>query len=303
MRRQHMTSPRATSAVLAVVVGALILGATTAALREIDVGSTAAGFWRVALALPILLLLAALSARRERRPRAPVTRAQWRLLIIAGACFAGDLVFWHLSLVNTSLGNATFLATLSSLWVPLVAFCFLQQALSRRFVLGLICALLGSGILVSAHLSTGTSSWLGDVYGLLTGFFFTGYIIAVGYCRESLSTADTMLYSSGLCAAILLPLAIVALVVAGEPMLPSTVTGWLSVFALALLAHLAGQGLVAFGVGRLSASLAAVILCLEGVGAMTVGALFYAENRDVWDLSAVILIVSGIALAQRDAAG
>ena len=60
---------------------------------------------------------------------------------------------------------------------------------------------------------------------------------------------------------------------------------------------------VAFGVGRLSASLAAVILCLEGVGAMTVGALFYAENRDVWDLSAVILIVSGIALAQRDAAG
>ena len=41
------------------------------------------------------------------------------------------------------------------------------------------------------------------------------------------------------------------------------------VSALALLAHLAGQGLVAFGVGRLSASLAAVILCLEGVGAMT----------------------------------
>ena len=41
-----------------------------------------------------------------------------------------------------------------------------------------------------------------------------------------------------------------------------------------LLAHLAGQSLVAFGVGQLSASLAAVILCLEGVGAMTVGALF-----------------------------
>jgi len=303
MRRQPVTSPRATSAVLAVVVGALILGATTAALREIDVGSTAAGFWRVALALPILLLIAALSARHEGRTKALVTPAQWRLLTIAGVCFAGDLVFWHLSLVNTSLGNATFLATLSSLWVPLVAFCFLRQALSRRFVLGLICALFGSGILVSAQLGTGTSSWLGDVYGLLTGFFFTGYIIAVGYCRESLSTADTMLYSSGLCAAILLPLAIVALIVAGEPILPNSVTGWLSVFALALLAHLAGQGLVAFGVGRLSASLAAVILCLEGVGAMTVGALFYAENRDIWDLSAVILIVSGIALAQRDAAG
>jgi drug/metabolite transporter (DMT)-like permease len=302
-----MTSPNTTSlSVLAVVLGALILGATTAALREIDVGSTAAGFWRVALALPVLLGIAALRTRDQNRPRALPSRPQWRLLLIAGACFAGDLVFWHLALVNTSLGNATFLATLSSLWVPLVAFCFLRQKLSKRFALGLICALTGSGILVSAHLGVGTSSsssWVGDAYGLLTGFFFTGYILAVGYCRESLTTADTMLYSSALCAAFLLPLAVAAQVVAGETLLPSSATGWLSVFALALLAHLVGQGLVAFGVGQLSASLAAVILCLEGVGAMTVGALFYAETRDAWDLGAIVLIVTGIALAQRDASG
>ena len=302
-----MTSPNTTSlSVLAVVLGALILGATTAALREIDVGSTAAGFWRVALALPVLLGIAALRTRDQNRPRALPSRPQWRLLLIAGACFAGDLVFWHLALVNTSLGNATFLATLSSLWVPLVAFCFLRQKLSKRFALGLICALTGSGILVSAHLGVGTSSsssWVGDAYGLLTGFFFTGYILAVGYCRESLTTADTMLYSSALCAAFLLPLAVAAQVVAGETLLPSSATGWLSVFALALLAHLVGQGLVAFGVGQLSASLAAVILCLEGVGAMTVGALFYAETRDAWDLGAIVLVVTGIALAQRDASG
>ena len=302
-----MTSPNTTSlSVLAVVLGALILGATTAALREIDVGSTAAGFWRVALALPVLLGIAALRTRDQNRPRALPSRPQWRLLLIAGACFAGDLVFWHLALVNTSLGNATFLATLSSLWVPLVAVCFLRQTLSKRFALGLICALTGSGILVSAHLGVGTSSsssWVGDAYGLLTGFFFTGYILAMGYCRESLTTADTMLYSSALCAAFLLPLAIAAQVVAGETLLPSSATGWLSVFALALLAHLVGQGLVAFGVGQLSASLAAVILCLEGVGAMTVGALFYAETRDAWDLGAIVLIVTGIALAQRDASG
>jgi len=302
-----MTSPNTTSlSVLAVVLGALVLGATTAALREIDVGSIAAGFWRVALALPVLLGIAALRTRDQNRPRALPSRPQWRLLLIAGACFAGDLVFWHLALVNTSLGNATFLATLSSLWVPLVAFCFLRQALSKRFALGLICALTGSGILVSAHLGAGASSssyWVGDAYGLLTGLFFTGYILAVGYCRESLTTADTMLYSSALCAAFLLPLAIAAQVVAGETLFPSSATGWLSVFALALLAHLVGQGLVAFGVGQLSASLAAVILCLEGVGAMTVGALFYAETRDAWDLGAIVLIVTGIGSAQRDASG
>ena len=281
---------------MAVVIGALILGATTAALREIDIGSTAAGFWRVALALPILLVLTAIS-----------TKSTWQLpsihkwlpLVVAGACFAGDLIFWHLSLIHTTLGNATFLATLSSLWVPLTAFLILRQRLSPVFLFGLTCALGGSGVLVASHLSIGTGSWTGDLYGLLTGFFFTGYLLAVGRCRETLSTADTMLYSSALCALILLPFMLFANIAVGESMIPTSLTGWLSVLALAWLAHLLGQGLVAFGVGRLNTSLAAVILCLEGVGAMAVGALFYAEARGLFDLFAVILIIAGIALAQR----
>jgi len=280
----------------AVITGALILGATTAALREIDIGSTAAGFWRVALALPVLLVLATISSKSIRQlPR----KHQWPPLVMAGACFAGDLIFWHLSLTHTTLGNATFLATLSSLWVPLAAFVFLRQRLSRLFLLGLACALGGSGILVASHLAIGTGSWTGDLYGLLTGFFFTGYILAVGRCRETLSTSDTMLYSSGLCALILLPFMLVANIAAGEAMMPTSLAGWLSVFALAWLAHLLGQGLVAFGVGGLNTSLAAVILCLEGVGAMVVGALFYAEARGLFDMVAVALIVLGIALAQR----
>jgi drug/metabolite transporter (DMT)-like permease len=153
--------------------------------------------------------------------------------------------------------------------------------------------------LVASHLSIGTGSWTGDLYGLLTGFFFTGYLLAVGRCRETLSTADTMLYSSALCALILLPFMLFANIAVGESMIPTSLTGWLSVLALAWLAHLLGQGLVAFGVGRLNTSLAAVILCLEGVGAMAVGALFYAEARGLFDLFAVILIIAGIALAQR----
>ena len=46
-------------------------------------------------------------------------------------------------------------------------------------------------------------------------------------------------------------------------------------------------------------SVSRLILCLEGVGAMAVGALFYAEARGLFDLIAVVLIVTGIALAQR----
>lgn len=283
---------------LAVVVGALILGATTSALREIDVGSTAAAFWRVALALPVLIMLTVW--RNARQPGAhPLPDSKHRrLLALAGAFFAGDLVLWHLALTHTTLGNATFLATLSSLWVPLTAYCLLKQSLSRHFMVGLVCALSGSGVLVSAHISWNASAWIGDFYGLITGFFFTGYLLMIGRCRDTLTTTDTMLYSSGFCALFLLPLAITANVVLTEPLIPVSLSGWLSVLALGLLAHLLGQGLVAFGVGPLNTSLAAVILCLEGVGAMAVGALFYSETRSWLDGFAVVLIVSGIGLAQ-----
>jgi drug/metabolite transporter (DMT)-like permease len=283
---------------LAVVVGALILGATTSALREIDVGSTAAAFWRVALALPVLILLPVWGNYRQPGSHPLPHSKHRRLLALAGAFFAGDLVFWHLALTQTTLGNATFLATLSSLWVPLTAFCLLKQSLSRHFIGGLVCALCGSGILVSVHISWSTSTWIGDLYGLITGFFFTGYLLVIGRCRDTLSTTDTMLYSSGFCALFLLPLAIAANVLFIEPLVPLSLSGWLSVLALGLLAHLLGQGLVAFGVGRLNTSLAAVILCLEGVGAMAVGALFYFETRSWLDGFAVLLIVSGIGLAQ-----
>lgn len=283
---------------LAVVLGALILGASTTALREIDVGSTAAAFWRVALALPILVLLTVWGNRRQPGSHPLPDSKHRRLLALAGAFFAADLVFWHLSLTHTTLGNATFLATLSSLWVPLTAFCFLKQSLSRHFIVGLVCALCGSGMLVSAHMSWNASAWIGDFYGLITGFFFTGYLLVIGRCRNTLSTTDTMLYSSGFCALFLLPVTIAFNLAVNEPMVPASLSGWLSVLALGLLAHLLGQGLVAFGIGPLNTSLTAVILCLEGVGAMTVGALFYSESRSCLDGVAVLLIVSGIGLAQ-----
>ena len=83
-----MTLPKTTSlSVLAVVLGALILGTTTAALREIDVGSTAAGFWRVALALPVLLVIAALGANSENRLTSLPSRPQWRLLLIPSPAY------------------------------------------------------------------------------------------------------------------------------------------------------------------------------------------------------------------------
>ena len=71
---------------------ALFAGATCIALSPIwvrvaDVGPTASAFWRVALAAPLLWVVAALAPRVAAAPE----RGRGTLLLLAGLAFAGDL--------------------------------------------------------------------------------------------------------------------------------------------------------------------------------------------------------------------
>ena len=102
-------------AVAALVAGAVAMGASVLFVRWADVGPYASAFWRVFLALPFLWGWARLERRGPRR----------RLLLdpavlLAGLFFTGDLFFWHLSILGTTVANATVLATTAPIWVGLV---------------------------------------------------------------------------------------------------------------------------------------------------------------------------------------
>src|SRR5918996_4772776 len=134
-------------------LAALLLGATFIALSPIfvrlsEAGPTASAFWRVALAVPVLWLL------YWSRPRSYGRRyaGKWPLLLAAGIAFAGDLGFWHASVMLTSVANSTLLANLASLFVTLAAWIFLRQRPSRMFLAGLGAALFGVTLLVHTSL-------------------------------------------------------------------------------------------------------------------------------------------------------
>lgn len=278
-----------------VIFGALTLGVSSAILREVDVGPIAAAFWRVAIAVPIL---ASIIFYQRDKATFRVPQGNIGPLVWAGFFFAGDLIFWHLALVNTSLGNATLLATMSSIWVPLIGICFLGVKLSGRFVLGLTLAITGALLLAREHLSFSSAHWLGDFYGLITGFFFTGYLFAIAKCRSEQSTLTTMFYSSVGSAIFLLPVALVVGEVMGSKFIPASAEGWMMVIFLGLVAHVFAQGLIANGLSKLSTHVAAVVIMLEGVSAMGVGALFYQESRNWLDLIAVLVVTLGIYSVQ-----
>ena len=136
--------------VAALVLGALAMGASPTFVRLADVGPFASAFWRVALALPALYAWMRIADAKLVAPRrfAPAT-------LLSGLAFAGDLFFWHLSIVNTNVANATFFATCAPIWVVAFGWLLLGERASARTLAGL--ALCGS-TRGSRHSATTSSS-------------------------------------------------------------------------------------------------------------------------------------------------
>lgn len=303
MTPAHDGPSRATFAALStggalavLVVGATAMGISPVFVRNAEVGPFASAFWRVVLALPLLYLW----ARASRTADSPsiADHARRRSVLLAGLFFAGDLLFWHVAILHTSIANATFLACLAPIWVALLSRATLEEAVSRRTLQGLGVCLPGAGLLIlSSGTGTGAGAgghWLGDLYGIATSFFFGLYFLAVRSARRHMSAGDSTFLSSMVTAAILL----VAALGAGEGFIPATWKGAGNLVALGVISHAGGQGLLAVALGILSASFSSLVIFVEAIAAAVFGWAFAGEPLSLLQVAGGLLILLGIWVAR-----
>jgi drug/metabolite transporter (DMT)-like permease len=279
----------------------LLLGGTAVAaspifVRLADVGPTASAFWRVLLALPVLALWARAEAPPGARlvPRLGV--GEWRLILLAGLFFAGDLAFWHLSIVLTSVANATlFVADFTPVFVTLGVFLLFGERVSRMFVAAIVVGLAGAAILLSESLTLSREHVLGDVFGMITGLFWAAYFLAVSRVRPRVGAGALMLWTGIVTAALLLPLACLA----DAPLVPRSVEGWAVLAGLALVSHAGGQGLIALALAHLPASLSSLTMLIEPVMAAVFAWLLLGESLSARQIVGGAVVLGGIALARR----
>ncbi|NDW07248.1 EamA family transporter [Jiella sp. 40Bstr34] len=276
------------------ILGAAAMGISPVFVRQAEVGPFASAFWRVFAALPLLALWAMVERRGQRRRsaagRMPVDP---RVLGLAGLFFAGDLAFWHLAIVHTTIANATFFACLAPLWVALLSRMTIGEAVGRRTWVGLLICVPGAGLLILQS-STGAGSLLGDSFGLATSLFFGLYFLAVRKARGGLGAGTTTLVSSLVTAAILLPIALYS----GEELLPATSTGAMNIAALGLVSHAGGQGLLSIALGVLSASFSSLVIFVEAVAAALFAWVFAGETPQPAQIAGGCIILIGIFVAR-----
>ncbi len=281
-------------AVLALLIGALAMGVSPLFVRlsNMDgVGPFASAFWRVSLALPILWAWAKFEERQAGSGARPTFT--WPA-VISGLLFAGDLLLWHLSILATTIANATFFATTAPIWVVLFTWLVLKQRIAGGTVAGICLCILGGLALVGQSMQVDAARLRGDLFGLGTAVFFGLYFISVKQARLSAGAARVTFGLSLITSPILLAAAFLS----GDHMLPASAGGLLSLFAMSWLSHAGGQGFLAVALGRLPAIFSSLVIFLEAFAAALIAWAVLGEALTPVQGVGGALILGGIWLAR-----
>jgi drug/metabolite transporter (DMT)-like permease len=273
----------------ALVAGALAMGVSPIFVRIADVGPFASAFYRVALALPALYAWARFSDAKA-APVRPFTLPT----ILAGLAFTGDLFFWHLSIVTTSVANATFFATTAPIWVVAFGWLILGERAARSTLAGLALCIVGGAALIAQSFHLRPAGAIGDLYGLATGVFFGLYFLAVKAARRRASAARVTLEATLITAALLF---LVALRLEGS-ILPHSAKGVAALLAMAWISHAGGQGLLAVALGRLPAAFSSLVIFLEAIAAAAFAYVLLGEPVSIVQALGGVLILAGIYIAR-----
>lgn len=292
----------------ALLLGGAFIGFAPILVRLADVGPVASGFWRMALAAPILWGASWLAQARGGGPGpvsatanvgAPSSRS-WPLpVLLSGLFFASDLGVWHFSIRYTTVANATLLANCAPLFVTLYAVLVERRPPARSFFVALLLALAGAVALMGPHLDASGERWLGDAFGLLAALFYTGYMLAVKRASRHIGTLRLIAASTTISALCLAPVALLFARFAGQPFWPSSMHGWLVLLGLAVVTQVLGQGLITFGLSRLSVPLSATGLMIQPVVAAGAAWLLFGESLAATQLLGAAVLLLGIWLARR----
>ncbi len=286
--RKAMSRPSAG----ALAFGALLCGNMALAVgpwfvRLTDVGPVAAGFWRMALATPLLFAFAMAGGAR---PLQSARRFAW-ILIGSGALFAGDLAAWHIGIHHTKLANATLFGNAATFVFPLYGFLVARMWPTRMQGMALGLAAIGAGLLMGRSYQLAPENLIGDLLCLLAGVLYAGYFILMARARTAMAPLPALALSS---LAALTPL-LLAAVAMGERVIPGN---WTPLIALALLSQVFGQGLMIYALGRLSPLVIGLALLTQPILAAAIGWLIYGEALGLADLIGAVLVAIALVMVR-----
>lgn len=284
----------ARSARVCVGIGAAAIAWSSIFVKLSHASPETAAIFRCAYAVPLLALLAFLEDRRygsrawsDRRPA-----------IYSGVFMAVDLILWHHSIDDVGAGLATVLANIQVVLVPLVAWAVLSEHPSRRFLVALPVTIAGVLLIsgVMEHGAYGKDPGAGTLFGAGSGVAYVGVLLFLRRGGVDLRRPAGPLFDMTLTAAV--TAALIGSVVGAARFVPVWPgAGWL--ILLALTSQVGGWLLITISLPRLPAATTSLLLMIQPIGSLALGALIFSESPSVLQLLGVALVIGAVVFATR----
>jgi len=275
-----------------VFAGAVAIASSGILFRLSHVSPSTGAFYRCFWALPALLPIALWEERRWGRRPLRSRAFAW----LAGLFFTADLILWHNGIEKVGAGLATVLGNTQVVLVGLLAWLLFKERPHRSSLLAIpiVCAgvVLISG--VAEHGAYGSNPGLGAVYGVLTGFAYTAFLLVFRFGQRGIVGPAGPLFDATFSCA--LGCLVVGAAVGDLDLTPSwSAQGWL-VF-LGLSCQAAGWLLIAISLPRLPAVVTSVSLTFQPVCSVILAAIVLGESPSALQLVGAAAILSGLLIA------
>ncbi len=271
-----------------VLGGAVAIGFAPIGLRLSDFGPQATAFWRFLFALPMIAAVIYAGGGKLGRPSI--------MALAAGTFFGLDITFWHASLVMTSVANATFLVNLGNACVGIVAWIALRERPTNVWFIAIAVALLGAFFLSQGAAHAGEAgAVMGDILALIAAVMVGLYLFFAKLARRHETAMQVLFWST----AATLAVSAIASTVRQEALIPPDPSWFIWPLALAIVAHVIGQGLIVAGVGRTPASVAGLLLLIQPVTGALIAWPLFGEALTQVQMIGCALVLCGVWLAGR----
>jgi drug/metabolite transporter (DMT)-like permease len=271
---------------------ALLLGNVALAfgpwlVRLGDVGPVAVGFWRLALALPLLVVIARVAGQPAHWPR----RGLVITIAIAALFYSLDLAAWNAGIRLTKLGNATLFGNTGSFVFAAYGLWLAQRAPSARQAIALMLAAAGAALLMSSSYELSPKNFTGDLMTLAAGLLYGGYLVFVERGRTDMQPLPLLILAT----AFSLPLLLSISLGLGERLWPHD---WTPLLILAVSSQVIGQGLLVYSIGTLPPLVVGLALLTQPAVSAAIGWLAYRERLSAADLVGALGIAAALVLVR-----
>lgn len=277
----------------------LVLGVVAVSFSSVlvrlatDAGASplAIAFYRCALAAVVLLPIALV---RHRSMLAALPRRRWVLLVGSGLALAAHFATWIPSISLTTIAASAVLVQTTPIWVALFGRFFGERP-TRGALTGIGVALVGTVVISGGGFEGGARAIAGDLLALAGAVFAAIYVLLGRSLRQELSVAayTGVVYS------------VAAVVLAGVMAVTTTPFTGYSAEVWGLLAlitagpQFGGHTVFNYLLEHLRASVVAVALLAEPVGATVLAFVIVGEVPGVATVVGGAIVLVGVYLAVR----